>query len=99
MTKILGYKTSEIASLYILSTSIAVLVGLLLSIPFIDIAMRAIFKGYLYTVMTGYIPYIMNPMTYAVMFVTGVVCYTVVALLQMRKVSKVSKSEALKNVE
>ena len=99
MTKILGYKTSEIASLYILSTSIAVLVGLLLSIPFIDIAMRAIFKGYLYTVMTGYIPYIMNPMTYVVMFVTGVVCYTVVALLQMRKVSKVSKSEALKNVE
>ena len=84
---------------YILSTSIAVLVGLLLSIPFIDIAMRAIFKGYLYTVMTGYIPYIMNPMTYVVMFVTGVVCYTVVALLQMRKVSKVSKSEALKNVE
>ena len=99
LTKILGFRTGEIAGLYITSTSIAVLFGLVISIPFIDTAMKAIFKGYLYTMMTGYIPCRINPITYAVTFVTGAACYAAVALLQMRKVSKVSKSEALKNVE
>lgn len=99
LTKILGFRNSEIAGLYIVSTSIAVLVGLLISIPFIDVAMKTIFTGYLYTMMTGYIPCIISPITYTVTFVTGVACYAAVALLQMRKVAKVSKSEALKNVE
>ncbi|MGN1412390.1 MAG: FtsX-like permease family protein [Oscillospiraceae bacterium] len=99
MTKILGFRNSEISSLYIASTSIAVLFGLIISIPFIDIVMRAIFKGYLYTMMTGYIPYVVSPITYIITISTGLICYVVVALLQMRKVSKISKSEALKNVE
>lgn len=99
LTKILGFRNSEIAGLYIVSTSIAVLVGLLISIPFIDVAMKTIFKGYVYTMMTGYIPCTISPITYTVTFVTGVACYAAVALLQMRKVAKVSKSEALKNVE
>lgn len=99
MTKILGFRNGEIGGLYIASTTIAVVFGLIISIPFMDIAMRAIFKGYIYTMMTGYIPYVMSPMTYIVTVSVGLVCYAVVALLQMRKVSKVSKSEALKNVE
>lgn len=99
MTKILGFRNGEIGGLYIASTTIAVILGLAVSVPFIDIAMRAIFKGYLYTMMTGYIPYVISPVTYIVTVSTGLVCYAVVALLQMRKVSKVSKSEALKNIE
>ena len=99
LTKILGFRNSEIGSLYIVSTSIAVVLGLAISVPFIDVAMRAIFKSYLYTMMTGYFPYVMSPITYIVTVATGIICYAVVALLQMRKVSKVSKSEALKNVE
>ncbi len=99
MTKILGFRNGEIAALYIASTTIAVLLGLVISIPFINLAMKAIFSGYLYTMMTGYLPLSISPMTYLIMFLTGLGCYIVVALLQMRKVSKVSKSEALKNVE
>lgn len=99
MTKILGYRNGEIATLYIASTTLAVILGLLLAIPFIDVAMKAIFSGYLYTVMTGYLPLSMSPITYAVMFFTGLGCYVVVALLQLRKVARVSKSEALKNAE
>lgn len=99
MTKILGYKNSEIGGLYIVSTSIAVIFGLIVSVPFIEFSMRAIFKGYLYTMMTGYFPCVIDPMTYVVAVLTGLVCYAVVALLQMRKVAKVSKSEALKNAE
>lgn len=99
MTKILGFKNSEISRLYIASTSIAVFFGLMISVPLIDITIRAIFKGYIYTKMTGFFPCLISPITYVVTIVTGVLCYAVVALLQMRKVSKVSKSEALKNVE
>jgi putative ABC transport system permease protein len=99
MTKILGFRNGEISGLYNLPTTIVVIIGLAISIPFVDAAMRAIFNGYIYTMMTGYIPYSISPITYAITVVTGLVCYGVVALLQMRKVSKVSKSEALKNVE
>ena len=99
MTKILGFRNGEIAALYIASTTIAVILGLVISIPFIDLAMKAIFSGYLYTMMTGYLPLSISPMTYVVMFCTGLGCYVVVAILQMCKVARVSKSEALKNAE
>jgi putative ABC transport system permease protein len=99
MTKILGFRNNEISRLYILSTTIAVILGLGLCVPFIDTAMRAIFKYYIYTMMTGYIAYSISPITYIITVSIGLVCYAIVALLQMRKVSKVSKSEALKNVE
>lgn len=99
LTKILGFKNSEIGSLYILSTTLAVLIGLGLSVPIIDISVKAIFKGYLYTMMAGYLPCIISPVTYAIMIGIGLACYAVVAALQMLKVSRVSKSEALKNVE
>lgn len=99
MTKILGFRNGEIGMLYIASTTIAVIVGLLISIPFIDVAMKLIVNGYLYTMMTGYLPLSISPMTYVVMFFTGLGCYIVVAFLQMRKVARVSKSEALKNAE
>ena len=99
MTKILGFRSGEIATLYIASTTIAVIIGLVIAIPFIDIAMKAIVNGYLYTMMTGYLPISVTPATYAVMFFTGLGCYIVVALLQMRKVARISKSEALKNAE
>ena len=78
---------------------VCAVVGLLISIPFIDVAMKLIVNGYLYTMMTGYLPLSMSPMTYVVMFFTGLGCYIVVAFLQMRKVARVSKSEALKNAE
>lgn len=99
LTKILGFRNGEIGSLYIVSTTIAVLIGLGISVPVIDVAMHALFKGYLYTVMAGYLPCDISPMTYIIMTVTGVVCYALVAVLQMIKVAKVSKAEALKNVE
>lgn len=99
LTKILGFQNGEIAGFYIISTSIAVLTGLLIAIPFIDAAMKIIFEKYLYTMITGYIPCNIEVETYLVMVITGILCYAVVAALQMRKVSKVDKSEALKNVE
>jgi len=99
LTKILGFRNSEIGRLYILSATMAVFIGIGLSVPLIDITMRAIFKGYIYTMIAGYFPYIISPVTYVIMASIGLACYAVVAVLQMIKVARVSKSEALKNTE
>ena len=49
--------------------------------------------------MTGYIPYIISDSCYVIMFVMGVLSYLVVCVIQMIKIKKIPKSDALKNVE
>ncbi len=99
MVKILGFYNTEIGSLYIVATSIVVLISLLLAVPLVDEALRWMFHSYLYTEMTGYVPYIIDKLVYVKMVVMGIVCYGVVILLQMRKIKKIPMDEALKNVE
>lgn len=99
MTKILGFRNTEIAGLYLVMTSFVVVVSLLVSIPIVDVCLRGIFGSYIYKVMTGYIPYIVNNGIYVIMVVTGIVCYAVISLILMRKINKIPKSIALKNVE
>ena len=99
MTKILGFKNGEIGSLYILATSIVVVFSLLLSIPLIDAILRWAFENYIYTMVTGYIPYIVSKSVFVNMFLWGIGSYVVVSALQLIKISKISKSEALKSVE
>ncbi len=99
IVKILGFTDGEIGGMYIAATSIVVVLSLLISIPLCHYALKAIFAGYLYTVVSGYIPFIIAKSVYVIMFVSGVVSYAVVAILQMRKISKIPKSDALKNVE
>ncbi|MDO4649527.1 MAG: ABC transporter permease [Eubacteriales bacterium] len=99
MTKILGFRDSEIGRLYIVATSLVVVLSLLISVPLIDGMLRIIFTSYLYTEMTGYIPYIISNSCYVKMFVLGVLCYGLISLLQMRKIRRIPKSDALKNME
>lgn len=99
MTKILGFKNSEIGSLYIVSTSIVVVLSLLAAIPLVHSILGFVFKFYLYKVMTGYIPFDINPLIYPKMFLYGIISYGAVAVIQMIKISKIPKSDALKNVE
>ncbi len=98
MTKILGFKKNEIRMLYLTITSIVVVISLLACIPLVDLFLRWIFSSYLYTVITGYIPYIISPSSYITMFVLGIASYIFVSLLMMLKINKIPKSEALKNV-
>ena len=49
MTKILGFSDIEIGRLYIIMTSIVVVLSLLISIPLISVVLRWCFKSYLYT--------------------------------------------------
>ena len=99
LTKILGYLDMEIGGLYIITTFAVVVISLLLSIPIVNVIMRWMFSSYLYTQMTGYIPYIISDSCYVKMFVMGVISYLAVCVIQMIKIKKIPKSDALKNVE
>lgn len=97
MAKILGFSDSEIGKLYIVITSFVVVASLLISVPLISLALRWCFKSYLYTQMTGYIPYIVSNSCYVTMVVLGIVSYAVVACLMLLKIKKTPLGEALKN--
>lgn len=97
MAKILGFSDIEIGKLYIIITSLVVLASLLISVPLISLALRWCFKSYLYTQMTGYIPYIISNSCYVTMVVLGIVSYAVVACLMLLKIKKTPLGEALKN--
>lgn len=97
MTKILGFSDIEIGKLYIIITSLVVLASLLISVPLISLALRWAFKSYIYTQMTGYIPYIVSNNCYVTMVVLGIVSYTVVACFMLLKIKKTPLGEALKN--
>jgi putative ABC transport system permease protein len=99
MTKILGFSNGEIAGLYIVATSIVVIISLLISIPITNYILQLIFNSYLYTMITGYIPYSISNSCYIEMFILGIISYGIVALLQIYKIKKIPKSDALKNVE
>lgn len=99
MCKILGFRNSEIGGLYIASTSAVVILGLIAAVPACDAILRWAFSSYLYTEMTGYIPYIVRPSCFVIMVISGLVSYVAVAAFLLLKIKRIPKSEALKNVE
>ena len=98
MTKILGYTNSEIGGLYIVSTSIVVILSFFVSMPLVDTIMRfvceAIFSAY-----SGWLPYEVPFMVYAKIIALGIIAYAVIAFMQFRKLKKIPMDMALKNVE
>ena len=99
MTKILGYSNREIGRLYILPTTIAVAVSLVLSLPIVDRIMAVLFRIMMAGRMTGWIPYYRNGRVFVTALLMGAATYAVVAVLEYRKVKKVPMDEALKNRE
>lgn len=99
MTKILGYSNREISSLYILSTTIVVVICLLLSFPIEAKVVDAMFRIILKEEMSGWIPLTIRNIIYVKMFFIGIVTYAAVAILEYKKIRKVPMDAALKNVE
>lgn len=99
MVKILGYTNWEISRLYILSTTIVVVICLLVSLPVERAVMEVLFREMMLSSISGWITMWVDPMIYVQMFGAGLVTYAVVALLEFRKIKKVPMDEALKNVE
>ena len=98
MVKILGYNNYEVGRLYILATSIVVVISVALSIPISVLTMKSIFKvmmsGY-----TGWFNFYIAPKIYLEMFLAGTLSYAVIASLQLFKIKKIPLDEALKNME
>ncbi len=99
MTKILGYTDGEISRLYILSTSLVVVLCLLLSLPIERQIMEVLFREMMLSSISGWITMWVDPMIYVKMVAIGIAAYAVVAVLEFRKIRHVPMDEALKNVE
>jgi putative ABC transport system permease protein len=76
-----------------------VICSLLAAVPITDGLLRWIFRYYLYTEMTGYIPYSISGNCFLFMIVLGLACYAFVSLLQLIKIRRIPKSDALKMLE
>jgi putative ABC transport system permease protein len=99
MVKILGFTNGEIGGLYIVATSVVVVISLLAAVRLADSILRFMFQSYIYTEMTGYLPYSISPNCFVFMIVLGLICYGAVSVLQLVKIQRIPKSDALKNVE
>lgn len=99
MAKILGYTSGEISRLYIVSTSIMVVLFLLASLPVEYRIMVFLFKAIMMSSITGWITFYVDPKIYVEMFLLGMIAYGAVAVLEYRKIRRVPMDEALKNVE
>lgn len=99
MVKILGYSNREISRLYIVSTSIMVVLFLLLSLPVEYWAMVYLFRAVMLESISGWITFYIEPAVYIKMFLLGIGTYAVVAALEYRRICRVPMDEALKNVE
>lgn len=98
MTKILGYENGEIAKLYLLSTTIVLVIADAISVFLGSLVMsaawKAIMSGY-----SGWYAFMMNPRGYAKMFLFVLIGYLIVLGFDFRRIKKISLDKALKNVE
>ncbi len=98
MVKILGYRTGEIGSLYLVASVWVVIFSALFSLAFntffFQIILRVFLKGY-----GGWFNLTVDPVLYTQMFAMMVGTYLLVAFVQLWKIKKIPMEEALKNVE
>ena len=98
MTKILGYTDKEIASLYLTSTTIVVVIENLLSVgigaAIMKIAWKMIMMEY-----SGWYAFRIEPAGYGKMFAFVLVGYLIVMFFDFRRIKKIPMDEALKNIE
>ena len=98
MTKILGYENREIASLYLLSTTIVMLVIDVLTVAVGVWVMNFAWKEILMTY-RGWFSFHMETISYVKMFAFVLIGYVIVMILDFQRIKKIPMDQALKNVE
>jgi putative ABC transport system permease protein len=96
--KVFGYNDKEVGKLYLNATTITVLVSLFLCIPIEVLSFKYILVLILSKV-EGYIPFYLPLWLYISIIVIGIVSYFVINTLHVRKIKRISMTEALKNRE
>lgn len=98
MTKILGYENKEIASLYLLSTSIVVIISDAVSVILGTLVMNAAWRIMLFSY-SGWFAFHMKPLGYAKMFGFVLIGYLIVMIFDFQRIKRIPMDQALKNVE
>lgn len=98
MTKILGYRNSEINGIYIATTAIVTVVTLLVTIPLSDYLLGQLFIIFMRDY-PGWLPYRSFVSVYVKTALIGIGSFAVIALALTRKIKKVPLADALKNVD
>ncbi len=98
MTKILGYENHEIASLYLLSTTIVMLIIDVLTVVVGVWVMNFAWKEILMTY-SGWFSFHMEVISYVKMFAFVLIGYVIVMILDFQRIKKIPMDQVLKNVE
>ena len=98
MTKILGYDNREIASLYLVSTSIVVVISDIISVVLGAKVMDIVWRIMLQT-FSGWFSFHMTPVGYVKMFAFVLIGYMIVTVFDFRRIKRIPMDMALKNVE
>lgn len=98
MTKILGYENKEIASLYLMSTSIVVVLADLISVVIGTLVMKVAWKMMLFSY-SGWFAFKVKPLGYVKMFAFVLIGYLIVMVFDFKRIKKIPMDQALKNVE
>ncbi|MCM1304778.1 MAG: ABC transporter permease [Lachnospiraceae bacterium] len=98
MTKILGYENGEIASLYLLSTTMFLVVADALGVVLGRLVMGQAWKTIMFEY-SGWFTFVIRPAGYVKMFAFVLIGYLIVMVFDFRRIRKIPMEEALKNVE
>lgn len=98
MTKILGYDNGEIAGLYLLSTTIVLIISDAICAALGAFIMEKAWKAIMFDY-SGWLTFVIEPMGYIKMFGFVLIGYLIVMALDFRRIKKIPMDMALKNVE
>ncbi|MCM1364529.1 MAG: ABC transporter permease [Ruminococcus sp.] len=98
MTKILGYENSEIARLYLMATTIILLIADLVCVILGSLVMGKAWEMIMSTY-SGWYTFKISPFGYGKMFLFVLIAYLIVMFFDFRRIKKIPMDEALKNAE
>lgn len=96
--KVFGYEEKEIKKLYLNATTIVVIASLFIGLPLNYLALKYCFK-WSFTKVNGYMEMYIPSYLYAAIVVIGIVAYVIINSLHVRRINKISMTDALKNRE
>jgi len=98
MTKILGYENLEIANLYLLSTTMILIVLDAVSVMLGGLVMEQAWRKIMFSY-SGWFAFVIEPIGYVEMFAFVMIGYLIVMFFDFRRIKKIPMDRALKNVE
>ncbi len=99
MIKILGYETKEIAKLYLMSTTVMVILSEISALGLAVMTIDWIWGMMLKTEMDGWLPMTIHVQNEMMIILTVFLAYCVVMLLDVKRIRRIRMDEALKNME